>query len=53
LVTGGKPPSEIAEAVLGAIRARRVHVITHPEVMFAFDKRVAIIQAAAKAGTGG
>jgi NAD(P)-dependent dehydrogenase (short-subunit alcohol dehydrogenase family) len=53
LVTGGKPPSEIAEAVLGAIRARRVHVITHPEVMFAFDKRVAIIQAAAKASTGG
>jgi NAD(P)-dependent dehydrogenase (short-subunit alcohol dehydrogenase family) len=53
LVTGGKPPSEIAEAVLAAIRARRVHVITHPEVMFAFDKRVAIIQAAAKASTGG
>jgi NAD(P)-dependent dehydrogenase (short-subunit alcohol dehydrogenase family) len=48
LVTGGKPPSEIADAVLRAIRERRVHVITHPEVMFAFDKRVAIIQAAAK-----
>lgn len=51
LVTGGKPPSEIAEAVLRAIRERRVHVITHPEVMFAFDKRVAIIQAAAKVST--
>jgi NAD(P)-dependent dehydrogenase (short-subunit alcohol dehydrogenase family) len=51
LVSGGKPASEIADAVLGAIRARRVHVITHPEVMPAFEKRAAIIQAAAKANS--
>jgi NAD(P)-dependent dehydrogenase (short-subunit alcohol dehydrogenase family) len=50
-VSAGKPASEIAEAVLSAIRARRVHVITHPEVMPAFEQRVAIILAAAKAGS--
>jgi NAD(P)-dependent dehydrogenase (short-subunit alcohol dehydrogenase family) len=32
LVTGGKPPSVIAEAVLRAIRADQLYVLTHPEV---------------------
>jgi short-subunit dehydrogenase len=48
LVSAGKPASEIADAVVRAIRERRVHVITHPEAMPHFEQRAARIIAAAR-----
>jgi NAD(P)-dependent dehydrogenase (short-subunit alcohol dehydrogenase family) len=48
LVTGGKPPAEIAQAVVDAIRDRRLHVFTHPEVVPMFEQRADAILAASK-----
>ena len=43
LVAAGKPASEIADAVLRAIRERRVHIITHPQILPLVQKRTQMI----------
>jgi NAD(P)-dependent dehydrogenase (short-subunit alcohol dehydrogenase family) len=52
LVTTGKPVAEIADAVIDAIRQKRVHIITHPELIGAFEERARRIVNAAKATAG-
>jgi NAD(P)-dependent dehydrogenase (short-subunit alcohol dehydrogenase family) len=44
LIEAGKPTGVIAEAVVQAIRARTLHIITHPEVMPVFEARVQSIR---------
>jgi NAD(P)-dependent dehydrogenase (short-subunit alcohol dehydrogenase family) len=46
LVTGGKPASVIADAVLDAVRAKRLYILTHAEVLPAFKARADRILAA-------
>jgi NAD(P)-dependent dehydrogenase (short-subunit alcohol dehydrogenase family) len=46
LVTGGKPASEIADAVVQGMRAQRLYIITHPEILPAVEKRAQRIVAA-------
>jgi short-subunit dehydrogenase len=53
LINTGKPVSEIADAVITAIRAKRVHIITHPELIGAFEKRAQRIIAAANPDVSG
>ena len=48
MVTGGKPASEIADAVLAAMREQRLYVITHPEVLPVLEKRMQRILSAGK-----
>jgi len=46
LVAGGKPASEIADAVLRAIRARQFYILTHPEMQGGVQGRVDRVMAA-------
>lgn len=48
LVTGGKQATEIAEVVLQAVRHKRLHVLSHPEMIGAFESRARRIIDAAK-----
>jgi NAD(P)-dependent dehydrogenase (short-subunit alcohol dehydrogenase family) len=43
LVAAGKPASEIADAVVRAMRERRVHIITHPQILPLVQKRTQMI----------
>lgn len=50
LVAGGKPVDEIAAAVLDGIRERRLHILTHPEVVpFAGERIERVLEAAKRA----
>jgi hypothetical protein len=51
LVTGGKPPRVIADAVLEAVRGGQLYVLTHPEVVPVFEKRAEMIVDAARAAS--
>ncbi|MGD8859079.1 MAG: SDR family NAD(P)-dependent oxidoreductase [Myxococcales bacterium] len=51
LVTGGKPPRVVADAVLEAVRSGQLYVLTHPEVVPVFEKRAEIIVNAARAAS--
>lgn len=48
LVQGGKQPAEIAEVVLAGIRAGRVHILSHPEMIGLFESRAQRIIGAAR-----
>jgi NAD(P)-dependent dehydrogenase (short-subunit alcohol dehydrogenase family) len=48
LVTNGKQPSEVAELVLNGIRDNRLHLLSHPEMIGLFERRVERIIAAAR-----
>lgn len=48
LVNGGKPAGEIAEVVLAGIRANSAHILSHPEMIGMFEKRVERIVSAAR-----
>jgi NAD(P)-dependent dehydrogenase (short-subunit alcohol dehydrogenase family) len=49
LVTTGKPVTVVADAVLDGIRNKRVHILTHPEMIGVFEARAKRIVDAAKA----
>lgn len=48
LVNGGKQAEEIAEVVLAGVRANKVHILSHPEMIAMFEKRVERIVSAAR-----
>lgn len=48
LVTGGKQASEIAEVVLQGIVQKRLHILSHPEMIGLFESRAQRIVAAAR-----